>query len=76
MLRTALVALAVVMTTAHPASMICNDPRLKEGGNLMHSFVTINNFQSDLILEANATQYKVIANNRVQQKRKTNRNKR
>ena len=28
----------------------------------MHSFVTINNYQSDLILEANATQYKVITN--------------
>ena len=49
-----------MLTSAHPGSMICNDPRLTEGGNMMHAFVTINNHQTDLLLEANATQYKVI----------------
>ena len=64
MFDTTLTAFAVLctamLTSAHPGSMICNDPRLTEGGNMMHAFVTINNHQTDLLLEANATQYKVI----------------
>merc|ERR1719201_2663153 len=62
MFDTTLTAFAVLctamLTSAHPGSMICNDPRLTEGGNMMHAFVTINNHQTDLLLEANATQYK------------------
>lgn len=42
----------------HPESIICNDPRFKEGGRMMNSYVTANEYSQDIYITTNVTQYK------------------
>jgi hypothetical protein len=53
----AVIAMAHLAASHPQGNIICNDPRLKSGGQMMYSYVTENPFTSDVSLTADATQY-------------------
>eukprot|EP01065_Artemidia_motanka_P000239 TRINITY_DN100_c0_g1_i3.p1 TRINITY_DN100_c0_g1~~TRINITY_DN100_c0_g1_i3.p1 ORF type:complete len:682 (+),score=261.19 TRINITY_DN100_c0_g1_i3:76-2121(+) len=57
MRRAAAAALLCASALGHPSSLSCNDPRFREGGIIMHNWVTANQYNSDLLVEASASKY-------------------
>eukprot|EP00756_Hemistasia_phaeocysticola_P017637 Hpha_TRINITY_DN15550_c5_g1::TRINITY_DN15550_c5_g1_i1::g.104421::m.104421 len=51
-------ALLPAAVLAHPAILICQDPRLREGGLIMHHWVTGNQYSAGIDITASALTYK------------------
>jgi hypothetical protein len=46
-----------MLIAAHPEKMICDDPRMVEGGMLMHNYVVSNQYTEGLSFKASASEY-------------------
>jgi hypothetical protein len=57
-MRSFVAAALVISIIGHPENVVCNDPRFKNGGKMMNSFVTENQYTKDISIKANTTQYK------------------
>eukprot|EP01062_Namystynia_karyoxenos_P033288 TRINITY_DN244_c0_g1_i2.p2 TRINITY_DN244_c0_g1~~TRINITY_DN244_c0_g1_i2.p2 ORF type:complete len:716 (+),score=253.35 TRINITY_DN244_c0_g1_i2:81-2150(+) len=57
-MRWAAAALLPVLATAHPSNLQCDDPRFREGGIMMHNWVTDNQFTDGMVLATSKKTYK------------------
>ena len=57
MLRVTAIALVAAIAVASPKNLICEDPRLTDGGKIMGMHVTFNPYATEIRLESDATQY-------------------
>eukprot|EP01062_Namystynia_karyoxenos_P033287 TRINITY_DN244_c0_g1_i1.p2 TRINITY_DN244_c0_g1~~TRINITY_DN244_c0_g1_i1.p2 ORF type:complete len:719 (+),score=248.55 TRINITY_DN244_c0_g1_i1:82-2157(+) len=57
-MRRAAAALLPALALASPSNLACTDPRFREGGGMMHNWVTANEFTTDFVVTASKQSYK------------------